>query len=146
MKYKIIFKWSLVVLWMIIIFCFSNQRSYESDNSSHSVVKVIVKFTNKVHLTNYSVNDIDNLYSSLNKPIRKLAHFSEYFILALLLFNAMGFSNKNILYVILICFVYSLSDEVHQLFIDGRDGNFIDTLIDTSGAFVCSLLCKIKNM
>ena len=95
--YKSIFKWLLVILWMVVIFCFSNQKSYESDNSSHSVIRTIVKFTNKVHLTNYSVNDIDSIYNSLNRPIRKLAHFSEYFILALLLFNAMGFSNKNIL-------------------------------------------------
>ena len=144
--YKSIFKWLLVILWMVVIFSFSSQKSYESDNSSHNVIKVIVKFTNKVHLTNYSVNDIDSINNSLNKPVRKLAHFSEYFILALLLFNAMGFSKKNILYVILICFIYSLSDEAHQLFLSGRNGSFIDTLIDTSGAVVCSLLCKLKNM
>lgn len=144
--YKSIFKWLLVILWMVVIFSFSSQKSYESDNSSQTLINVIVKVTNKIHLTNYDNRDIVNISNLLNLPVRKLAHFSEYFILALLLFNAMGFSKKNILYAILICFIYSLSDEAHQLFVSGRNGNFIDTLIDTSGAVFCSLLCKFKNM
>ena len=33
----------------------------------------------------------------------------------------------------LICFLYACSDEIHQSFISGRDGNFLDVIIDSIG-------------
>ena len=36
----------------------------------------------------------------------------------------------------LFCFVYALSDEFHQMFVDGRGASFTDCLIDTSGALL----------
>ena len=34
----------------------------------------------------------------------------------------------------LICFLYSISDEIHQMFIDGRSSEKFDVLIDTIGS------------
>ena len=32
--------------------------------------------------------------------------------------------------------VYACTDEFHQLFVEGRDGNFRDVMIDSTGALV----------
>ena len=39
--------------------------------------------------------------------------------------------------------IYALSDEFHQTFVPGRDGNIVDVLIDSSGALVGILLSSI---
>jgi VanZ family protein len=36
--------------------------------------------------------------------------------------------------MILLCFLYASSDEIHQLFVPGRSGSFIDILLDTFGS------------
>ena len=38
---------------------------------------------------------------------------------------------------------YAASDEFHQTFVPGRDGNIVDVLIDSSGALVGILLSSI---
>ena len=83
----------------------------------------------------------------LNKPIRKCAHAFIHFVLAILLCLWLKVSgiNKNRIYllVLLIAFCYSLTDEFHQLFVNGRTGQFSDCLIDTSGAILGILLFKV---
>ena len=39
--------------------------------------------------------------------------------------------------------VYASSDEFHQTFVAGRDGNIIDVLIDSSGALVGIMIASI---
>ena len=39
--------------------------------------------------------------------------------------------------------IYALSDEFHQSFVPGRDGNIVDVLIDSSGALVGILVSCI---
>ena len=39
--------------------------------------------------------------------------------------------------------IYALSDEFHQTFVPGRDGNIVDVLIDSSGALVGILVSCI---
>ena len=43
----------------------------------------------------------------------------------------------------LICYGYACFDEFHQLFVNGRTGQFSDCLIDTSGAILGILLFKV---
>ena len=44
-------------------------------------------------------------------------------------------SEKNIgLITVLICFLYSVSDEVHQYFVPGRACRLLDVVIDTAGS------------
>ena len=69
--------------------------------------------------------------------IRKAAHMTEYFILALLSLRLFGlkFSWNMLAWISLaFCFLYAASDEFHQTFIYGRVGTPIDVLIDTMGA------------
>ncbi|MDD4784916.1 MAG: VanZ family protein [Candidatus Shapirobacteria bacterium] len=64
--------------------------------------------------------------------ILKSFHLIEYAFLAILLFLAI--SKKNV--VILIAYLYAVSDEIHQHFIPGRTGLFRDTLIDLIGILI----------
>ena len=45
-----------------------------------------------------------------------------------------------ILKSIIFCFVYSLSDEIHQIFIDGRTFQFLDLFMDAIGYILGSLI------
>jgi len=44
--------------------------------------------------------------------------------------------NKKPLFAFLICVIYAISDEIHQLFVPGRTGQLKDVIIDSSGSFV----------
>ena len=39
--------------------------------------------------------------------------------------------------------IYALSDEFHQTFVPGRDGNIVDVLIDSSGSLVGVLISSM---
>ncbi len=137
----------LTVIWMALIFCMSNRDGNESSNDSYKigyqVCKILVKdFESK------SLEERIVIAKSIDKPIRKLAHASEYAILAILVVNS---DEKNRFTVgLLVTFLYACSDEFHQLFVVGRNGNIIDVLIDTSGAtiglLVNQLLSKFHKM
>jgi VanZ family protein len=70
--------------------------------------------------------------------IRKLAHFTEYVVLSLLLYRALRGSRRWNLRAAGIAFamsgVYAIGDEVHQVFVPGRTAAATDCLIDMSGA------------
>lgn len=75
---------------------------------------------------------------SLEFVLRKIAHLLEYAILAGLFARALRahqFDFKMILVFSLIgVVIFSLSDEMHQLFVIGRSGNFFDVGVDLIGA------------
>jgi VanZ family protein len=115
----------LVLIWMIIIFLFSNQPATESSKTSssfisHTITKIIKKDNN------YVVNKYE-------KIVRKCAHFFLYFVLGILVFNC--YNEKELLYALIICLLYSISDEIHQIFIVGRSCELFDIFIDTIGSF-----------
>lgn len=137
--HKDIIKWIIVIIFLIVIFLFSNMDTNESNGKSEKVLSSVTTFvigaTNNIGLTN--IKDVKPLVKKFNYPFRKIMHFMEYLILSLLLISVL---KEKYIIVILVCFTYSLTDEFHQTFINGRTGQFIDCLIDTSGAIVGMLL------
>ena len=100
--------------------------------------------------------ELDKIVDVINAPIRKCAHAAEYFVLTILtLFALRGKDTwnmpikKGIIIALGICFVYSLTDEFHQLFVPARSGQFSDCVNDTLGGVVASIVhwigYKIKN-
>lgn len=152
-KIKVIISLGLVILWMGIIFNFSNMDADESNTKSKDTIEKVVDTTidtsNKIGITKDVANDdkIDNIVLTLNKPLRKCMHATEYLVLSLLLIKALNVSKKKIshkyLIVIITCFIYACTDEYHQLFINGRTGQFTDVLIDTFGAIVGIIIYNI---
>ena len=134
---KIIIKILLVILWMIVIFCFSNQVSDDSTKLSNGLIKSTICKVSK---------DCDKTINKTFKPVRKCAHFCVYLILGLLVMNCFNINKKYIIYSLIICLLYSISDEVHQIFVPGRSCELLDIIIDTSGSFLgSSIIYKIKS-
>ena len=125
MKYRRLIKWFLVISWMIIIFILSSEPN--SGTHTYNIIGKI--FPNIKEST---------VIETINFCIRKGAHFIEYFILSILVYTLLKEytkeKKKTILLCIIICFLYSITDEFHQSFIPGRTGIFTDCLVDTSGS------------
>ena len=70
--------------------------------------------------------------------IRKAAHFSEYALLGIIAFlNSTLYFKKTktrFFTTLPFCLLYAATDEMHQLFTDGRCGSPVDVMIDFSGA------------
>ena len=123
---KLIIKILLVILWMIVIFCFSNQKATDSTKLSNGFIK------NTICKINTSECKIEKFV----KPVRKSAHFCVYLILGLLVINCFGVNKKYIIYSLIICLLYSIGDEIHQIFVSGRSAEILDVFIDTFGSFI----------
>jgi VanZ family protein len=75
--------------------------------------------------------------------VRVVAHFGEYALLAALWVWALSplLGRRALLVAAAIAFVYALSDEYHQSFVEGRDADPLDVLADAAGiAVAVSLL------
>jgi len=143
-KYRYLI-WILPVLAAILIFCFSAQPGEESSELSNSVV---LKLLDLLSRWNPSL-DTAEFPERMSIPVRKAAHITEYliFFLALLAaFHVSGFGRfRRIGNSFLTAFLYACTDEIHQLFVDGRAGRFTDVLIDSSGIAVLSVILIFVN-
>lgn len=127
------------ILWMGLIFFFSSQNGTASDSNSYFLINLLGKI---------GINISSSIGLSVaNFIVRKTAHVTEYFILFMLLY--FGFKKiylKNIIiYPAIITILYSISDEFHQLFIEGRSGRIKDVFIDSIGVLIGLLIIGIKN-
>ncbi|CCJ32809.1 VanZ family protein [Caloramator australicus] len=133
-------KWILVFIWAIVIFIFSSQNGEISSQNNRFIIELFKKIG----------IDINTLFSvNADFIVRKMAHFTEYFIFYLLLFNALiddFIFNKSLLISIIITFIYSVSDEFHQSFVPGRSPTYKDVLIDTAGGLVCMIFIYLWNL
>lgn len=144
MKSRIVFT-LLTILWMFVIFHFSNQKAVDSTNNSQSFVRNTIVNVYKLFDSNASEEKLDEIVEIFDVPVRKIAHFIEYFILGVLvLFMFKSYGINNLYIMVLLCFLYATSDEIHQLFIIDRSGSFIDVILDTLGSS-CAIFFFNRN-
>lgn len=129
----------LAIVWMIVIFVFSAQKSDESTELSNGAGRYIVQTVNTVMDKGWSEETVEDYALAIDHPVRKLAHGTEYGILALLWYGVLTSYWKSVV----IAFLYACTDEFHQLFVPGRAGMFTDVLIDASGALITMMLVWI---
>ncbi|OGL38805.1 MAG: hypothetical protein A2149_00975 [Candidatus Schekmanbacteria bacterium RBG_16_38_11] len=120
-SYIFIKLWGPVILWCLLIFSLSNQQDLTVD--------------------------IENEFL-----LRKFAHVTEYAVLTFLLFRAlykwprerivspMRLKIISISFSIGFALVFAMSDEFHQIFIQGRNGNPYDVMIDSIGMMLVGLI------
>lgn len=109
-KKSAVFYWLPVFLWCAVIFYLSSIPDLRSDFSSQ-----------------------------WDYVLRKLAHITEYAILAFLFFRAASqyiSTRRAIAYGALLALTFALTDEYHQTFVSGRSGNLFDVSIDSIGIFL----------
>ncbi len=126
---------------MLLIFLFSNQPGSKSSNLSDSI---IIKTMRLVTGENISPEKQEQVLKKYVFVVRKSGHIFIYFILAILVFLLLKeyflINKKLIIYTILFCLCYAISDEFHQLFIPDRSGEFKDVLIDTTSSTISTML------
>lgn len=131
---------ALILCWMTVIFGFSSADGTESSSLSDKITIRVVQFVEPDYdsLSSAARNVIFNRVSFF---VRKTGHLGEYGILAalwmifLLSFEKIRNAKRHriLLAAIGICFVYAVTDEVHQGFVDGRTPKVMDVGIDTFG-------------
>lgn len=112
--------WAMTLAVMWLIFMFSAATGEESEEVSQNLLSKIIEF-----IGNYISHNF----------LRKLAHFSEFAALGFCMTGAIHFTfGKTKFYIPLIpCFLYAVSDEVHQYFVPERACRVFDIFVDTCG-------------
>lgn len=130
---------------MATIFYFSSQVAEASGETSSGLIEKVIRFVDfQDKLTNA---EIENVKEILATPVRKAAHFLIYALLGFLISLLIGeygvSGRRRVLYATALSFLYACSDEVHQIFVEGRSCEFKDILIDTGGAFFGTLISML---
>ena len=125
---------AVVVIWMALIFILSSQPAEQSDKLSTGITKIYIKATQNI-IPNTIIDT-----EKLHPVIRKNAHVFFYLVLGVSIINILRRSGvcgyKRAVVAFLICTIFAISDELHQLFVSGRAGQVEDVFIDTVGASV----------
>jgi VanZ family protein len=118
----------------VAIFLFSKQQGVDSKAVSNAVLRRLLAFWHQIPVQEVSGASVYR-YAHF---IRKLAHFTIYFVLGFLA----CWSTQVILpkwkatIAFVFCVLYAISDEIHQMFSNGRTAQGKDVLIDSSGALL----------
>ena len=136
----------LLVLWMAFIFCLSAQSATQSSELSRGFVYkgFCIIYPNFEGL---SVERQTEIISSVMFPVRKAAHFAEYAVLGALSFLAVCSYEKisfkaRVGISFTISLLYSVSDEIHQIFVPGRACRLLDVCVDCAGALLAILFAS----
>ncbi len=136
----------LLISWMAMIFCLSHQTADESSKMSGVIIETAIKLM-EPEFDSLSEEQQEALIASFQFVVRKLAHFSIFAILGLLSFISIGTYRISMFakffFSSLISLLYSISDEYHQLYIDGRSSELRDILIDFCGSLIAILFIMI---
>ncbi len=121
---------------MAAIFLFSTS-GFGSEETGH-IFEPLVRF--------FFPSISPDAFESLHFVVRKLAHLTEYAVLAFLWHRALSSTGVRRWFApLLICALYAASDEWHQSFVANRTASPVDALIDTSGAVLALALIGVKT-
>ena len=149
---------ALIGSWCFAIFKLSDMDSADSNSKSTSLVeqgiRKVIDFTNEYDISQTYPSDetIQAATKFINAPLRKVAHASVYCVMATLIIfiGVILFNHRHYfmlaLATILLCFIFALTDEYHQTFIDGRTGQMLDVVIDTIGACIGVIIASTYQL
>lgn len=130
--------WIAAFSWMAVIFYLSHQPGSASSDLSSGVVATLLDFIDQI------APGLELNVESFHTFVRKNAHFMAYLFLSLLSLNAWNSSGyrgwKRLFLGFGMCVLFAVTDEIHQLFIEGRSGEVTDVLIDSTGAAVGAVI------
>ena len=131
--------WGCSVLIMVLVFVFSSQPGPESSQLSSGFISQILTAVYPDFKT-LTPAESQTMIQGLQSLVRKTAHLTVFaglgcFVSLALLTNYMKQFTRWWVSE-LICVVYAISDEVHQIFVPNRGPMFTDILIDSAGATI----------
>jgi VanZ family protein len=127
---RIIRYWVPVVMMLAVMYYFSTDV-FSADNTRSVIGKIFLWF--EPHASKHAI-------VTFNYAVRKSAHFTEYAILAGLLFRAFRADDpvrwrfRWAFYTLSLSVSWALLDELHQTFTRTRGGSIQDSLLDSTGA------------
>ncbi len=133
----------MLLFTFYLIFSFSAEDGTTSKRTSEVISEFILN--NFTDYKNMSETQAKEVLKATTKVIRKLAHYCIYIIVGMLLMG-IGYTFYNIgdgnkfLFSQGFGIVYATSDEIHQLFVDGRSGEIKDVMLDSFGVFTGILI------
>lgn len=133
--------WLPPILWAILIAFFS------TDDFSFSKTSSILDPVLRWLLPMISQEGREGIHIVL----RKLGHWTEYFIFALLLARAFrsiqpGSTRTHwMIWSLSVIVLYAVSDEIHQLYVASRTGNFKDSLLDILGGCCAVAVLRLQR-
>lgn len=132
----------ILILWMGVIFTFSNQNAEVSENVSDGFTSKVVDTVATVKKDESIKENKKEIIEDSRFFIRKTAHFFLYLVLGILIYlNVKDVKKINpIIISLMFCILYACSDEIHQMFINERTAKVLDILIDTTGSLTGILL------
>ena len=151
---KIVLRITFLVLILIIsavIFGFSAQDGETSGGISKAVITKIAD------IININEKNREVFIEKGEGVIRKMAHFAIYTLLGIFsmaFFVTFDITRKRQMLISIIWgFFYACSDELHQMFTNGRNASFLDVLLDTAGVafgilivlFIIFISKKVNN-
>jgi len=130
--------WGPAILWACVIFSFST-RTFTSQNTS----RMIIPFLHWL-LPGASAATLD----AMHYLIRKSGHFSEYFILSLLVLRGLRAGRREshlgwAVAAVGVVAAYAALDEFHQSFVPGRTPAVADVLLDTAGGIAAQIVAAL---
>lgn len=124
-----LFYWLPPLAWMAAIFFFSTD-SFSGENTGSLLYDIAHWFFPSLSYEQFR---------PIHFAIRKVAHFTEYGLLALMLFRAFRSGNticwqwRWAIFAWLAMAAYALLDEYHQAFVPSRTASINDSLVDILG-------------
>lgn len=139
----------LLAVLYAVIFGFSSQDAEQSGSLSRTVSEKCVGIFGSFSGRQWSGAVIRQLAEAIEHPVRKLAHFSEYALMGILVYIiwSQWMSRGKRLYLLTIVWVAlsASADEIHQLFVPGRYCSFGDVCLDTCGGIFGMLACILGS-
>lgn len=135
------------IVMMVLIFNFSSQNGVDSGSLSLKVSRVLVSIYNKVSMKNWDSNTMSIVVNEIHLYVRKAAHITEYFLLAMsvslpmYVYRLRGFMST--IFALFFCVGFAALDEYHQSFVAGRVSSGRDVLIDSIGIVIGIIVIRI---
>ena len=136
---------ALVIAYMVIIFAFSAQTGVESGNLSEGITVGVCRIFLK-NFVNLDVEQQKIAIDRVDEVIRTFAHGTEFAVLAMTIFGLLCtyskvwvvplFKSTRWALATLFASFYAVTDEIHQIFVEGRACDVFDWSVDTIGAAV----------
>jgi len=133
--------WWPALAWAVVISLFSTHL-FTSQNTGHIIIPLL-------HWLFPSA--APETLAFMHHIIRKCAHFTEYFILSLLILRGIraGRHGAKLAWAVLAIVIvagYASLDEFHQRFVPGRTPAVADVLLDTTGGAAAQAIAALFAM
>jgi len=131
-------RWWPALAWAVVISGFSTSV-FTSEHTGRVIIPILHWLF--PHATTQTL-------AWMHHIIRKCAHFTEYFILSLLILRGIRGERREThlrwaLVAIIVVAGYASLDELHQAFVPGRTPAVTDVLLDTTGGIAAQVVAAL---